>query len=314
MTSGWIEQMERCFPLTFERDFPLGQHTTYRVGGSSAGRLAVSSMEELERLGALMVTLERPPALLVLGRGSNMLVSDEGFDGLALELQGVFSDVTLEEGSQVVLGGGVALPQAARQLAGENLLGFEWAVGIPGSIGGAVVMNAGGHGSEMAQHLISVELLELNGQGSPQPSYWREVAALGLAYRHSNLPPSAVVLRARLQLERGDGEQGRRLISEIVSWRREHQPGGRNAGSVFVNPPQGPKAAELIEGAGLKGRVVGGAYVSEKHANFIQGSPDALARDVYALICEVRESVAQRYGVELKTEIRMVGFGGSGDG
>ena len=211
--------------------------------------------------------------------------------------------MTIERDGTVVAGGAVAYPALARTTAEAGLSGLEWAVGIPGSVGGAVRMNAGGHGSQTADRLVSVRLVALRQRTD------RTVTAgdLGLSYRRSAVQPDEVVVSARFGLEAGDREVSLTAIAGIVAWRRENQPGGRNAGSIFQNPP-GDSAGRLIELAGLKNLAVGKARVSARHANFIQADRAATADDVFALLCEVRRLVAERCGVELATEICLVGF------
>jgi len=190
----------------------------------------------------------------------------------------------------------------ARRTAAAGLSGFEWAVGVPGSIGGAVRMNAGGHGSDMAASLRSVRVLDLaTGEAGDVPA-----DALDLSYRRSSVLPSQVVVEAALGLRHGDVAASESQISEIVRWRREHQPGGANAGSVFTNP-EGDSAGRLIDLAGCKGLRIGSAVVSEKHANFIQVDPGGSADDVLALMAEVQRRVMDRCGVELAVETRLVG-------
>ena len=202
-------------------------------------------------------------------------------------------------------GSAVALPVLARRTAAAGLTGFEWAVGVPGSIGGAVRMNAGGHGSDIAACLACVEIFDLHAEHSE----WRSTDALGLRFRGSGLLDHEIVLTARLTLAIGDIERSEREIAEIVRWRRENQPGGQNAGSVFVNPIPGQlSAGELIDRLDLRGFRVGGAFVSDKHANFIQAGEGATADDVKAVIDQVRDRVAAETGFELRSEVRLVGF------
>jgi UDP-N-acetylmuramate dehydrogenase len=184
--------------------------------------------------------------------------------------------------------------------------GFEWAVGVPGSIGGAVRMNAGGHGSDMAANLVQARIADLT-RGTVS---WRAAGDLDLAYRRSNLRPTDVVLAADLRCRPGDAETAAALVADIVRWRRVNQPGGQNAGSVFTNPP-GDAAGRLVEAAGLKGRRLGTAEVSPKHANFIQADDGGSADDVKALMDLVRDVVAEHAGVVLHTEIRLIGFPGT---
>jgi UDP-N-acetylmuramate dehydrogenase len=202
----------------------------------------------------------------------------------------------------VVAGAGLDLPVAARRLAGEGVVGFEWAVGVPGTFGGAVAMNAGGHGSDMK---ASVRGVEVWSDGRRQ---WRDSHEMAFSYRSSALKPGEIVTRVELGLHRGDVDRARAQISDIVRWRREHQPGGANAGSVFRNP-EGDSAGRMIEAAGLRGYRLGSATVSDKHANFIIADAGGAAGDVMALMRHVRSSVGEATGVWLETEHRLVGFG-----
>jgi UDP-N-acetylmuramate dehydrogenase len=183
-------------------------------------------------------------------------------------------------------------------------------VGVPGSVGGAVRMNAGGHGSDVAASLVDVDLVDLHtGERSIH-----EASSLGLRFRGSDLDDHQLVLRARFTLEPGDRDACERELTEIVRWRREHQPGGQNAGSVFVNPIPGRLAAgELVERVGLRGHRLGTASVSEKHANFIQADAGGTARDVRDLMELVRRRVAEETGHLLRSEIRLVGFPEDGE-
>ncbi|HWC12592.1 MAG TPA: FAD-binding protein, partial [Acidimicrobiales bacterium] len=246
---------------------------------------------------------------------SNLLVADRGFPGLAVVLGEGFAAITVE-GTEVRAGGAVSLPVLARRTAAAGLTGLEWAVGVPGSVGGAVRMNAGGHGSDVAATLVSARVVDLTGarpawpERSGRPDLEGEVPVdrLALGYRRSALGPTSVVVAARFGLRPGDREASEREIAEIVRWRREHQPGGSNAGSVFANPP-GDAAGRLVEAAGLKGFRRGSAYVSPKHANFVQVDVGGSADDVRALIEEVARIVLERSGVRLQLENHLVGFG-----
>ncbi|GAC1314255.1 MAG: UDP-N-acetylmuramate dehydrogenase [Acidimicrobiales bacterium] len=285
------------------RDAPLGARTTYRVGGRAAIGAEPRDEDGLLAVGAALRGHDLP--VLVIGRGSNMLVSDRGFPGVAVFVGESFSELDVHD-AVLVAGGGVSLPVAARRTAAAGLTGFEWAVGIPGSIGGAVRMNAGGHGADIAANLLRARVVPLDG-GAPS---WRAPAELALGYRRSNLRPCDVVTRAELQCAVGDRDAAEARISEIVRWRRTNQPGGQNAGSVFTNP-EGDHAGRLVEAAGLKGRRIGSAEVSPKHANFIQSDEGGSADDVKALMDLVRTTVAARFGVDLRTEIRLIGFDGT---
>jgi UDP-N-acetylmuramate dehydrogenase len=284
-------------------DEPLGPLTTYRVGGCAAVFVAPASRSELDEVAAVMARYELP--VLVVGRGSNLLVADSGFAGVALSLSALADGIEIN-GVDVHSGSAVALPVLARKTAAAGLTGFEWAVGVPGSVGGAVRMNAGGHGSDIAACLVQVEIFDV----AELECCWRPAEALGLRFRGSDLSDHEIVLTAHLELAIGDTERSEREIAEIVRWRRENQPGGQNAGSVFVNPIPGElSAGELIDRVGLRGFTIGGAFVSTKHANFIQAGEGATAADVKAVIEAVRDRVARETGFELRSEVRLVGFG-----
>ena len=282
------------------RDVSLADASTYRVGGPAA--LAVTADDEAALATVAGVVTATGVDVLLVGKGSNLLVADAGFDGLALRLGDHFAQLHID-GTQVVAGGAASLPVVARRTAAAGLTGFEWAVGVPGSMGGAVRMNAGGHGSDMAQSLVGVRVLDL----ATGEDAWVSAPDLDLSYRHSVVTPSQVVVSVELALEPGDRDRSEAAIAEIVRWRREHQPGGPNAGSVFTNPPD-DSAGRLIDVAGGKGLRRGTAEVSSKHANFIQVDEGGRADDVFALMLEIQRRVETATGVRLAAETRMVGF------
>ena len=290
---------------------PLGERTTYKTGGRARFGVEVDSVDQLEVLAA--VVADHPVPLVVVGRGSNMLVADGGFHGLAVSLGDVTSYVTVIEdvpdllpGSVVVeIGGATPLPVAARQLSALGIAGFEWAVGVPGTIGGAVRMNAGGHGADMVAALREAEIVSLR----TGDRAWVPAGELGLRFRGSDLSHHHVVCAVRLELTRSTPGCGDSAIGEIVRWRRENQPGGQNAGSVFVNPDSGARSAgEIIDRLGLRGTRVGGAAVSTKHANFIQADEGATSADVIGVMSEIHRQVLAETGLSLHSEVRLVGF------
>ncbi|MFN8035906.1 MAG: UDP-N-acetylmuramate dehydrogenase [Acidimicrobiia bacterium] len=282
------------------RGAPSADLVTSRVGGPIGVLVRAEALGDLEAVAAAADRHGVPVA--VIGRGSNLLVADGGFDGIGVVLGGAFEAIDVGE-TTVVAGGAVALPVLARRSAAAGRAGLEFYVGIPGSVGGAVRMNAGGHGRETADVLLRAWLFDLGGGGVVE----RAVADLGLRYRHSEVPAGSVVVRAELAVAPDDPGACEARIDEVVRWRREHQPGGANAGSVFTNPP-GDSAGRLIDSCGLKGLRVGGAEVSTKHANFIQTGTAASAADVVRLIAEVRDRVAAATGVRLVPEVRLLGF------
>ena len=283
-------------------DAPLGSRTTYRVGGRAALLVEANDVGALAAVHDALVAVDAPVALLVVGQGSNLLVADAGFPGLVVTLGPAFAEIAVE-GTTVRAGGAAKLPVLARRSARAGLRGLEWAVGIPGSVGGALRMNAGGHGADVAAVLADFRTYDL-ATGEDR----REVPeALHLGYRRSSLGPSQVVLEAAFALSRGERHDAQAAVDEVVRWRRAHQPGGSNAGSVFTNP-EGDSAGRLVEAAGCKGLRLGSAQVSVKHANFFQADAGGSADDVARLVEHVRVVVAERTGVGLVPELCMVGF------
>ncbi len=313
------------------QDKPLGPLTTYGVGGTAALYIEVEGPDDLavvRRAWAQHAAAVAPsPPVFVLGRGSDLLVADEGFGGIVLHLGAGFADIDLPPGvpspsatdDRAVLGdtapvvvragAAAALPVLARRVADAGWSGLSWAVGVPGSVGGAVRMNAGGHGSDMASCLVRYDWIDLCGDAGGTD----DVSRLAYGYRSSSVAASQVVVAAELAVRPGSVEEEQAAVSAIVKWRREHQPGGSNAGSVFTNP-EGDTAGRLIEAAGLKGFRMGTAHVSEKHANFIQADKNGSAGDVHALMGHVRDVVAEHSGVVLQAEVRLLGFGAGKDG
>ena len=293
-----LAQSSRTLPVVIDR--PIGPLTTYRVGGAADLFVTCATERDLEEVAR--VVAHCGVDVLVVGNGSNLLISDAGFRGVAIVLGDGFDFVVLV-GNELRAGGATRLPVAARRSAATGLAGFEWAVGVPGTIGGAVRMNAGGHGSDIARTLISADIVDLR----HATRITKKASLLDFGYRYSNLGPCDVVVDARFGLAYGDSRRSEAEIAEIVRWRRENQPGGQNAGSVFTNPP-GDSAGRLIDSAGCKGLRVGSAHVSTKHTNFFIADDDGAADDVFALMREVRRRVLDVHGIELHAETHLVGF------
>ena len=302
------EGLERALGPIVQRDHPLGALTTYRVGGTAAWYVEPADESELLAVARAWAGLVEPVPVLVVGRGSNLLVADRGFDGLVIALGDGFDTLSIE-GAEVRAGAALSLPVLARRTTAAGLTGLEWAVGVPGSVGGAIRMNAGGHGSDTAATLVRYRWVDLvTGSVHEAPA-----AELGFGYRRTGLRATEVVVAGVYHLRPGDPVEGASTIAEIVRWRRANQPGGSNAGSVFTNPA-GDSAGRLIEACGLKGFRLGSAEVSPKHANFIQADQGGSADDVRQLIAHVQSTVAESTGVELSTEVRLVGFAEPGSG
>ena len=306
-----IDHAFGLFNAKAKRNVDLSQFTTYKVGGTAALHMTVASIDDLYLVSAVLAEVELP--ILVIGRGSNLLISDSGFRGLALTIGGLADYVDLPNRDEdpnvepiALFGGSIALPVASRQSVARGLTGFEWGVGVPGSVGGAVRMNAGGHGSDMASSLTSVRMFHLRKGLEAHVN----AVDLGLRFRGSALDDHHVVLSATVDLEWSKSQEASEAeLQEVVRWRRENQPGGQNAGSVFVNPEPGKvSAGEVIDELGMRGLRIGSAQVSEKHANFIQADENGSANDVVALMAEIRRRVRDERGYVLRSEIRLVGF------
>jgi UDP-N-acetylmuramate dehydrogenase len=298
--SDALAALETAVAGRVERDAWLGSSTTYRVGGRVAARVVADSVADLAAIGRIVATTGAP--VVVVGRGSNLLVADRGYEGIVVVGGEGLAHVSID-GTVVRAGGAALLPVVARRTAAAGLTGFEWAVGVPGTIGGGVRMNAGGHGSDMAASLTRVLVVDLR-TGEYE---WMSVAALELGFRHSVLTSAQIVAEAELTLDRGDAAGAEAMIAEIVRWRRENQPGGANAGSVFRNP-RPDSAGRLLDEVGVKGWRVGGAQISEKHANFIQVDEGGSASDVAELMIRTRRTVLERTGVDLRAETHFLGF------
>lgn len=283
------------------RGVPLGPLTTYKAGGAASYFADVGTTEDLDALIESGLTTERE--VLVLGRGSNLLVADSGFDGLVIKLGGAFATAHVS-GLDVEAGAAYPLPKLARLAVDEGVAGLEFFVGVPGSVGGAVRQNAGCFGEETKDCLVAATIVDLaTGERSD-----RGPADLELSYRHSNVGTDQLVVSALFRGHKGDPAQGKEKMRAITRWRKEHQPGGTlNAGSVFKNPP-GIAAGELIDDLGLKGTSVGDVSVSDKHANFFVAGPGATAADIQSLVTIVKDAVFEATGTILEPEIQFVGF------
>ncbi|MGH2589876.1 MAG: UDP-N-acetylmuramate dehydrogenase [Actinomycetota bacterium] len=290
-------------PAGLERDFSLARLTTVRTGGP-ADFFALAG-DEGRLLELLAWAGGEGIRVGVVGSGSNLLVADDGFRGLALKLEADLA--TIERGgTRVVCGGGARLPSAAAKAAGWGLSGLEFGVNIPGTVGGAVKMNANAYGGELARTLEWVEVCSAGGRDRRAPD------ALDLDYRRSNLRPGEVVSRASFRLAEGDSAEIKATLGEMRAKRHEAQPSGiKTFGSAFTNPDdaraEGRTAGQLLEAAGCRGLEHGGARFSAKHANFVENPGEATTADVLALMAEGRRRVHERFGVTLEPEVQVLG-------
>ena len=294
----WIRKLgEQVEILVAE---PMKNHTTFRIGGPADALALPKTPEEVAEV--VRFCNEHAQPYYVLGNGSNLLVSDEGYRGLVLQLYRNFNDIQVN-GETITVQSGAMLAAVARTAYQNSLTGLEFASGIPGTIGGAVVMNAGAYGGEMKHVLREVTVLTKDGEVLAIPA-----KALELGYRTSVIPKNGwIVLGAVLQLKKGDPEQILARMEELKEQRITKQPLDLpSAGSTFKRP-EGYFAGKLIMDAGLRGFTVGGAQVSEKHCGFVVNRGNATAADVWELICEVKRRVKERTGVELEPEVKLLG-------
>jgi len=290
-------------PEGLQPGFPLARLTTVRTGGAADwfGRPA----DEESLLEALRWADQEGLPVGVIGSGSNLLVADDGFHGVALKLDGERAAIE-REGERVVCGGGYRFPSAAAKTAGWGLSGLEFGVNIPGTAGGAVRMNANAYGGQLARVLEWVDVATAAGTDRRVPGQ------LGFEYRRSNLREGEIVARASFHLTPADPDEIRATLASMRERRREAQPSGiKTFGSTFKNPDderaEGRSAGQLLEAAGCRGLRHGGARFSEKHANFVENDRDATTADVLELMAEGRRRVHERFGVELEPEVQVLG-------
>jgi UDP-N-acetylenolpyruvoylglucosamine reductase len=291
-------------PDAVERHFPLARLTTIRTGGPAEYFARVGSLRELERL--LRWAREAGLAVGVIGSGSNLLVADAGVSGLVIKLDRSLAKIEHRD-RHLICGGGARLPQAAARAAGAGLGGLEFGVNIPGTVGGAVKMNANAYGGELQRVLEWVDVTTADGTDTRAP------AQLGFAYRSSNLGPREIVARASFALEPVDPGAIKAVLTDMRSRRKAAQPSGiKTFGSTFKNPDdqkaEGRTAGQLLEAAGCSGLTVGHARFSPKHANFIENvGGRATTADVLALMDEGKRRVQERFGVSLEAEVQLLG-------
>jgi UDP-N-acetylenolpyruvoylglucosamine reductase len=290
-------------PAGLKPDYPLARLTTIRTGGNAEWFARAGTIAELEHLlgWAAAERLE----VGVVGSGSNLLVADTGVRGLVLKLDGELSKIELKW-NRILCGGAARLPAVSARAAQAGLGGIEFGVNIPGTVGGAVRMNANAYGGELARVLEWVEVASAAGVER------REPRQLGFSYRRSNLAPGEIVARASFTLESAVSAEVKATLADMRARRKAAQPSGiKTFGSTFKNPEEpraeGRTAGQLLEAAGCRGLRIGGASFSDKHANFIENHGDATTADVVALMAEGRRRVEERFGIELEPEVQALG-------
>ncbi len=290
-------------PAALQREYPLARLTTIRTGGSAELFARAGSMRGLQEL--LAWAAGEHIEVGVVGSGSNLLVADEGVRGLVVKLDAHLSTIHID-GAQIRCGGGARLPAVAAAAANAGLHGIEFGVNIPGTVGGAVRMNANAYGGVLAEVLEWVDVVSSVGTSRRVPD------ELGFAYRSSNLRPGEVVARALMVLTPASAEQVRETLAELRARRKQAQPSGiKTFGSTFKNPSDqragGRTAGQLLDEAGCRSLRIGGASFSEKHANFVCNHGEATTADVIALMAEGRRRVRERFGVDLEPEVQVLG-------
>jgi len=290
-------------PRGIERNHPLARLTTIRTGGPADFFARPGGEEELVEL--LGWAESAGVAVGVLGSGSNLLVADDGFRGLAIKLDGELAAIE-RDGRRIICGGGARLPSVSAKAAGWGLSGIEFGVNIPGSAGGAVRMNANAYGGQLARVLEWVDVCTASGRERRQPEQ------LDFSYRHSNLGEGEIVSRASFRLAAAEPDSIRETLEQMRERRRVAQPSGiKTFGSTFKNPDEpaaeGRTAGRLLEEAGCRGMPHGGARFSLKHANFVENTGDATTADILELMAEGRRRVHERTGIVLEPEVQVLG-------
>lgn len=295
--------MAERMPEGVLKDHPMARLTTVRTGGDADFFARPSDPEALVEL--LSWARDNGIVIGMVGSGSNLLVSDDGFRGLAIKLDGDLASIE-KDGNDLVCGGGARLPSAAAKTAGWGLAGLEFGINIPGTAGGAVKMNANAYGGRLADVIDWVEICTAYGVRRAGPG------DLDFEYRHSNIAADEVVSRVAFRLEPDEPENIKQRLAEMRQWRKDAQPSGiKTFGSTFKNPDddraEGRSAGQLLDAAGCRGLEIGGAGLAEKHANFVENRGEATTADVVAVMTEARRRVKAEFGISLEPEVQTLG-------
>jgi UDP-N-acetylmuramate dehydrogenase len=304
VTEAWRRELAAALGDVVTFDAPLAPKVAFRIGGPADAFVRPMDAEQLRAVLEIGRTNNVP--ITVLGTGSNVLISDRGIRGITLRLAGELADVHIgsqdEKEAELEAGAGALNAPLVALALNVGLVGIEFLGTIPGTFGGALIMNAGAHGGEIGPYVKTVSLIDVHGD-----VVTREGSACGFAYRTSGFLKNEIITGARLVVPRGDASAARAHLAEMRRARKRTQPSEHpNAGSIFKNPP-GDYAGRLIEACGMKGRRIGDALVSELHANFIVNAGNATAHDVVALAAEVQSRVKQHFGIDLEWEVRRLG-------
>jgi UDP-N-acetylenolpyruvoylglucosamine reductase len=285
--------------MKIEENVTLSRYTTLGTGGPARAFARPETLEDLQ--DALRFAHEHDLPVATIGLGSNLLVSDKGFDGLALKLAGGLAQSHVE-GERLIAGGGAPNAVSLHRARAAGLGGFEFACAIPGTAGGGVRMNAGAYGGDWAGILERALIVDADGMS------WRTPSELGLSYRHSDLRNGEIVARVEFRLQPRPPAEIRKLVADLQAQRKAAQPTNkRTFGSVFKNPAHELSAGRILEACGLKGHRIGGAQISPRHANFIENADHARSEDAISLMTEARRRAWEEYGVELEHEVEFLG-------
>lgn len=286
--------------MTF--DEPLAKHTTFGIGGPADCMVFPETREELSKL--LKYAYQKKISAIFIGSGSNILVWDKGFDGIVISLKKSFKNLTIKRNSQIIVEAGVMLGTMVKQAMAAEIGGLESLIGVPGTVGGALIMNAGAFGSEISKYFEEAKTMTIEGDTK---SYKK--GEIEFSYRHSTFPKNEILLEATFQCKRGKPAEILKDRKVASDGRKSNQPlKFRSAGSIFKNPSDSLAAGYLIDKTGLKGTERGGAAISEKHANFIVNMGDATAADVLYLIKLAKKYVAEKFHINLELEVKLIGF------
>jgi len=286
--------------MTF--DEPLAKHTTFGIGGPADCMVFPETREELSKL--LKYAYQKKISAIFIGSGSNILVWDKGFDGIVISLKKSFKNLTIKRNSQIIVEAGVMLGTMVKEAMAAEIGGLESLIGVPGTVGGALIMNAGAFGSEISKYFEEAKTMTIEGDTK---SYKK--GEIEFSYRHSTFPKNEILLEATFQCKRGKPAEILKDRKVASDGRKSNQPlKFRSAGSIFKNPSDSLAAGYLIDKTGLKGIERGGAAISEKHANFIVNMGDATAADVLYLIKLAKKYVAKKFHINLELEVKLIGF------
>ena len=283
-------------------DEPLKKHTSFGIGGNASFYIYPENKTDLKNI--LQYSFINNIKVFFIGSGSNLLVSDNGFNGIVICLRKTFKNFTINKNLEATIGSGVMLGNMVKNLTKKSIKGLESLIGVPGTLGGALIMNAGAYGMEISNYLISIKVMKINGE---EETYKKE--NLKFSYRFSSIPKNQIIVEAKFKFETGNINDINYKKIEASNQRKNKQPlTFRSAGSIFKNPNSNTAAGYLIDQANLKGTRIGDAEISEKHANFIINHGNASSSDVLELIKIIKKTVNNKFNINLNLEVKLIGF------